>query len=60
MKHPKLTKLMTGGHIYILDGEYIAIANNGKGGLTQVPLGVVGSEDSLETYLVSHPTPETW
>lgn len=51
-----LEKLLESGSIIAWCGEYIGTASDG----VEVILGEIGREDTLESYLLSHPTPETW
>lgn len=51
-----LEKLLESGSVIARCGEYIGTASDG----VEIILGTIGQEDILESYLLSHPTPETW
>ena len=52
-----LSKLIDNGTVFIDDfDEYVGIASDNE----YVCIGNVGNELDVESYLTSHPTPDTW
>jgi len=52
----KLQSLLKSKKVWVEDGEYVGKSKDG----TEVTLGSVGDERTVERYLKDHPTPDTW